>query len=1543
MRRRKPGESLQDLFLDVTRLVTLAHPGARSSLGDVLATDAFIDSLDNEDLEVRVRDRGPTDLDAAFRIAVQLESNRRRAHTPEPVKEVHKEVYRERERRPPFRNSHAFSKKRDNENEAMESMERRLRQIEAAPAMPFPPSNPPSELKTIRDDCQRLREELDKLRNSDADKDKELYKLKQKYEEVENKIKDPPPRVLPPFTPSQPTAGPARLGNDRPIVCFNCQQPGHWSMNCPEPRRDNRQGERRPYVAPPRNPPNTFTRRNDIPTCRFCNKPGHTIDVCRHRMAEEEAEKRKYQARASGVFRPARVHAKNERDSDRKTYLEMKIRGVRHGFLLDTGCEVSVIPHRFVRNFKLLPSDFRIYAANGIEIPVLGRVLVPLSLNGITIPTMVEVSAHISEAMLGIDWLDQNKAQWDFNAGTITLDGNTFDLRRRPEGDKRVCRIFAQRNIDVPAYSEAIVPGSITYPSRDVVDREWAIEPNTLRSGLQIARVLLPSRMSDVPVRVLNTSDHPITIQADEELSECSAVRVGTDKSTSDSSSLEHLEELIEGVDEVVTVGERQELRDLLYEYKDIFSTSEFDLGKTDIVKHQIDTGDSRPIKQALRRHPISQLPAIDEHVELMLQQGVIEPSTSPWVCNVVIVTKRDGAIRFCLDYRQLNAITRKDSYPLPRIEACLDALGGANYFSAFDLRSGYHQVEMDEPDKDKTSFVTRQGTFRFRVMPFGLCNAPGTFQRIMDIVMAGLNFQVLLVYLDDIILFSRTTAEHLERLRLLFGKLREANLKLKPSKCKLIKTEVEFLGHVVSGKGIATDPSKISTVQDWPTPQNLTEVRSFLGLCGYYRRFVKDFSVIAAPLHALTGKKVAFVWNAACQAAFEALKTSLTTSPILSMPADEGEYRLDTDASNVSIGAVLSQIQNGTERVIAYASRTLNGPEKNYCVTRKELLAVIFYARHFRPYLLGRPFVIRTDHSALSWLRRTPQPIGQQARWLEILEEFDYSIEHRPGRLHGNADAMSRRPCKQCQMDEEPEKFKAICPVVLGVPPSGDDSISPDAPESLAQKQRTDPELGPFYKIFAESSSRPSFDSLAGHSHSVKTLAMQWESMILKDSVLYRRFETAEGGLAHLQLIVPNTLQEDFLLRAHTGATGGHLGVRRTQVQVQRRGYWPGWMGSVARFCARCEQCCTYHRGKPKRQGFLQPMALGEPFERISIDITGPHPKSSAGHVFILTVVDAFTKWAEGFPIRNHEAHTVAQILVDQVFSRFGIPIQILSDRGTEFESNLMRELCVRLEVDKIKTTPYRPSTNGGVERFHRTLNSMMGKVVAENQRDWSARLPHVLTAYRASRHETTGFSPNFLMLGREARAPIDLIYGVPPETENTPISTVDFVENKLNQMRSAYDSVREETGKNCERAKRNYDLRVRPTPYSVGNWVFYFSPRRYQQRSPKWQRLYSGPYLIIRKINDVNVVIRKTAKSNPLVTHIDKLKLCLGDTPVNWLSEPVGGNPVEEHGAPPAAGRRGRKPPSRLVDETSGDEEEELERPRRQVVRPSHLADYV
>ena len=421
----------------------------------------------------------------------------------------------------------------------------------------------------------------------------------------------------------------------------------------------------------------------------------------------------------------------------------------------------------------------------------------------------------------------------------------------------------------------------------------------------------------------------------------------------------------------------------------------------------------------------------------------------------------------------------------------------------------------------------------------------------------------------------------------------------------------------------------------------------------------------------------------------------------------------------------------------------------------------------------------------------------------------------------------------------------------------------------------------------------------VAIYSSTTKALWHQWSRLCLREGVLYRKFWSADGLSTSLQLVVPYQYRMEFIRLAHENMTGGHLGRRRTEAQVQRRGYWPGWSEDVCRFLRTCRPCMQYHRGPPPRLAQLKPMLVGEPFERVSIDITGPHPRSLKGHVFLLTVMDHFTKWAEAIPLRNHTAPTVARALVVNVFSRFGVPLQLRSDRGSLFESALFSELCQWMCIDKIRTTAYRPSTNGMVERYHRTLNSILGKIIRDDQRNWCEKVPIAAAAYRASVHEATGYSPNRLMLNREVYAPIDLVAGLPPGDPEHYESADDFVVQQQRMTRDVYASVREHLQVAASRRKRYYDIRVKDRDFQPGMWVWYYYPRRYPRKSPKWQKTYIGPYLIVSVLPPSNAVLQKSKKSSPFVVHFDKLKVFHGTAPADWRSTTTttADGPVEDN----------------------------------------------
>ena len=531
----------------------------------------------------------------------------------------------------------------------------------------------------------------------------------------------------------------------------------------------------------------------------------------------------------------------------------------------------------------------------------------------------------------------------------------------------------------------------------------------------------------------------------------------------------------------------------------------------------------------------------------------------------------------------RVNAVTQKDAYALPRVDDTLDTLAGAKWFSALDLLSGYWQVEMAGEDQEKTAFCTPEGLFEFSVMPFGLCNAPATFQRLMDMVLTGLQWDSCLVYLDNILIVGKTFSKHLHNLRDVFGRLRGAGLKLQPRKCGFCLPVVGFLGHIVSATGVSTDPSKTEKVAEWPVPSTKREVQQFLGLANYYRKFVQDFASLAKPLHRLSEKNVWFSWTPDCQKAFELLRQKLVSSPILAFPDYSREFILDTDASDIGLGAVLSQIQDdGTERVVAYASRVLTKPERRYCVTRRELLAVVTFIQHFRPYLLGRSFTLRIDHGSLTWIAKFREPEGQLARWLERLQEYTFTIVHRPGRKQQNADALSRMPCSQCGRDSHGENQptdESVCAIDGGEVRTDQRLPGPLQMRSkteLRRLQTEDEEIG--YVLRAkESGSKPTKDELKGKSLAVRRLIELWDRLDTDDGILHRHYqEEKPDRRTWTQLVVPRVLREELLQDLHAGVMGGHLGAEKTLGRLRERFFWPGNTRDVTEWCRTCANCVT-------------------------------------------------------------------------------------------------------------------------------------------------------------------------------------------------------------------------------------------------------------------------------------------------------------------------------------------------------------------------------
>lgn len=1183
-------------------------------------------------------------------------------------------------------------------------------------------------------------------------------------------------------------------------------------------------------------------------------------------------------------------------------------------FMLDTGASVSLLSEetwqRCTTNMALATCEHELVGVEGSKIATLGVATLDVSFAGVMVTGdfIVAKSLH-TEAILGLDFLENNGCIINTEQHVLNLHGRAIPLRGTGERRKSTSTInvaLANR-LEIPPRCQIEIMATVGRHKQPLEKdwesfKDWLVEP-LIRETLVIAAnaVVKPQVQNGIqvmPLRLINPTREAVVLHKGTSVAQISPITHSTVIASVDSSTdisynrspdknvtqagQEHLWALVEANRDLLTEEQQQQLYKLLLGYADVFAFNDEQLGRTDKLQHTINTGDNQPIRQRARRTPIYQREQVHQLLQDMLSQDIITPSTSPWASPIVLVKKKDGSWRFCVDYRKLNAITQKDAYPLPRIDDTMDTLSGSQWFSTLDLRSGYWQVEVSEEDRQKTAFTTHEGLFEFKVMPFGLCNAPATFQRLMDLLLAGLQWSQCLVYLDDIIVPGRSFHEHLANLAAVLQRIKGAGLRLKPSKCVLCQETVSYLGHILSRSGVATDPEKTAKVASWPTPNSVQEVQQFLGLASYYRRFVKKFAEIAKPLYRLTERGRQFSWTNECETAFAMLKSRLTSTPILAFPDFTKPFILDTDASQEGIGAVLSQECDGKEAVIAYASRTLSKPERRYCVTRKELLAVVTFIHHFRPYLLGRPFMLRTDHSSLAWLQSFKEPEGQLARWMERLQEYNFTIVHRQGSQHRNADALSRRPNHQEYQPQTPihpntgegdnnENTQGIpltptaSPVVV-VTAKGDDNQNDNR-----QEQLDDEIIQPILEG-KETDRKPTLTVLSGRPRETYQLLQQWDQLELHNGVLYRRYENHQGNQHHLQLVVPRSMQQQVLHESHSGSVGGHLGEAKTLSRIRERFFWPGYSHAVKEWCQTCKQCAARKTPYPRRHGALQNMTAGYPMQMVAADIMGPLPKSKNGNRYVLVASDYFTRWAEAYAIPNQEAITVATKLVDNMFCRYSIPEQLHSDMGAQFESQVMKQVCEILHINKTHTTPYHPQGDGLVERLNRTIQGMLATAVKEHSEDWEDHLPKVCFAYNTSEHSSTGFTPFHLMYGRQARMPLDIIYGLPPGKVE---SHCQYASSLRHSLENAYQLARINTKGAARRQKEHFNLKVHGKPYVTGDFVWLCNPVIPKGTSRKLHSPWKGPYKVIKRISDIVYRIQDTqGRKKKQVVHFDRLK---------------------------------------------------------------------
>ncbi|KAJ9528300.1 hypothetical protein QJQ45_014284, partial [Haematococcus lacustris] len=767
-------------------------------------------------------------------------------------------------------------------------------------------------------------------------------------------------------------------------------------------------------------------------------------------------------------------------------------------------------------------------------------------------------------------------------------------------------------------------------------------------------------------------------------------------------------------------------------------------------VDHRIEVEPGkRPPTRSTYNMSTSELAELKAQISEMQEKGFIRPSTSPYAAGVLFVRKKDGTFRMCVDYRPLNRITIKNKYPLPRVENMLDRLHGATVFSKIDLRQGYHQIRIAPEDIPKTAFSTRYGHFEFTVLPFGLCNAPATFQRLMnDIFRQELDDHVI-VYLDDILIFSRTHEEHAKHLDRVLSLLRRHKLYAKLSKCEFGRSQTEFLGHIITSTGVACDPSKSAAINSWPVPTTVHDVRSFLGLANYYRRFVNNFSSIAAPLTALTqadghDKQGKVTWTSTQQSAFDALKQALTSAPILIAPDPTQPYTLRCDASGIGIGAVLSQGTGPAERVVAYHSRKLLPAERNYPTHEQELLSLVEALKVWRHYLLGAQFTLLTDNWANKHLQTQPRlDSRRQARWMEVLQEYNCHIDHIPGKQNVVADALSRRADYQLYTS------------ALGIPLAPNTPGIPLAPNTPGIPTATGTESlsAPHPQLHIDEQSATADPQY--QRHLAAALAGKARQFQIQGNLMYHT------GRGTRRLYIPVGPMRTALLReAHDIPISGHLGRDKTYAQLSRHFFWPRMAASVHNYVRTCTHCQRNKSNTAKPIGLLHPLPIPQHrWEHVSMDLITQLPSTAAGHDAIVVFVDKLTKMIHAVPTTTTvTAPILARIFFDHVFRLHGLPKVIVSDRDPRFTAAFWKELFHLTGTHLNMSTANHPQTDGQTERANRTLEDMLRNFVSPHHDDWDTHLTAAEFAYNSSVHAATGFTPFHLNSGQQPHTPLSL-----------------------------------------------------------------------------------------------------------------------------------------------------------------------------------------
>jgi len=893
--------------------------------------------------------------------------------------------------------------------------------------------------------------------------------------------------------------------------------------------------------------------------------------------------------------------------------------------------------------------------------------------------------------------------------------------------------------------------------------------------------------------------------------------------------------------EEIATENPR--VKKILNDYIDVFSTDVSDLkeGSTLTAPRQ-DYRFEVPSFRTQYPIPWDMQDKLKDYVKILEQTGIIEKSQSSFNSPILAFLKKSGEIRLTLDLRNINKHTVYMDYPMRNIKESLTAVSGSKVFSLLDLNSGFFQIQLPAEDRKYYSFKLPFGKYQFKRLSQGAKNSPQIFQATINTVFDEYLSDFVECFQDDILIYSKTMEEHLEHLKLVFERLRKYNLKIKTQKCVFGVSKFRFLGHEVCSKGIRPLETNIEAILKAKAPTSTKGVRSFLGSINFFRKFLPNCAIKMEPLQGLLKKGKKFKWNEECQKSFETLKEMLTTYPLLIHPNPGKPFILHSDASDRSIGGYLSQRVNDSEKPISYYSRNLNETEQRYSTIERELLAVIECLRHFRYYIYGRKVKILTDHKPLTYDSVQKFRSKRMLRWIEEIQDYSPTFEYVKGENNTVADFLSRQ-----NFESKNQKVSESCNNI-------NVNTNPSYVELLNKEK---------WKKF------------------IKQIEKSKNGTFQNGKILYKINSKSQltrtirkGNTQMTQIIIPEGHVTEVLELNHSSKLAGHLGSEKTRRRIMQDYYWTGMSKDIENYILNCDKC-QFYKDNIRKAPISPHYIPKQPFELVSLDLIGPLNATSANNRYILVIMDHLTRYPFIMAIPEISSQTIANSLIDNVISQYGIPKLLLSDRGSNFTSNLFKSISDILGIKKIETTSFRPQCNGALERLNQTVINIIRTQGAD---DWDKCLPFVAYTIRTASHSTSKFTPAELMFGIKPNAikPMSL-QTAPNNLEIITEIPEEEIEDYAQRMKAKFEQIRNSTIKEYTKVNQLRSDKMKTATireFKPGDLVLLKKNVKIKGRY-KFDTRFEGPYEVIKKLSQVNYQIKKKKGNKTMdVVHIDRIK---------------------------------------------------------------------